>query len=127
MSSDTNKLFKIIYYGEPFNSINAGVRLSNFDLIGDTDFAPVLIYAVDIVINEKILLFDGCKHGYEAMLCETYTQNQIINRPTINIYQDPDKNDILQLLIKVCHDIDYVEEFGEEIKNKGGVEAIDGK
>lgn len=126
-SSVNNKLFKIKYYGEPFNSTYEGIKLSSYDLIGDTDFAPILIYAVDIETDEEILLFDGCKHGYDALFCNSFTQDQIIKRPLRNVYQDLNENDIFEIIIKVYHNIDYEDEFSEEIKHKGGIETTSGQ
>src|SRR5687767_13976334 len=54
--------FKIKFYGQRHS------KYSN--LIVATDFAPALIYAVDPATAEEILLFDGCRHGYNAMFCD---------------------------------------------------------
>ena len=80
----TNKRFKIKYYGDIFEE---------YQLICGTDFAPELIYAVDVESNEEILLFDGTQHGYDPMFCDEFTHKQITERPLIHFYKDQDNQD----------------------------------
>lgn len=75
-SSTGNTNLKIKYYGELFEPKES----PNYKLICDTDFDPELIFAVGPETSEEILLFDGCKHGFEAMFCEKYTKMQKENR-----------------------------------------------
>jgi len=59
-----NTKFKIRYYGR--------VHEIHKNLIVGTTFAPALISAVDAFTGEEILLFDGCRHGYNALFCDSY-------------------------------------------------------
>src|SRR5690348_9024880 len=68
--------FKIKYYGQLHEEYKS--------LIIGTDFAPSLVFAVEESTGQEILLFDGCKHGYNALFCDTYTEEQIKNRPATN-------------------------------------------
>jgi hypothetical protein len=126
-SSTNNTRFKIKFYGEIFKKSFKGDVLSEHGLIGNTDFSSSLVYAIDIISGEQILLFDGCKHGYDALFCDIYTQEQIGNRPLTSFYTDNNKLDIFEVEIKVCHNKDYQDEFGNEIEEKGGLETIHGE
>ncbi|WP_405411924.1 hypothetical protein [Maribacter sp. Asnod1-A12] len=110
--------FKIKYYGELNEDYN--------NLIMETNFAPALIYAVDIKTGEEILLFDGCKHGYNAMFCDTFTQEQIANRPLANQYKDSNGNEVFEITISTYYGIDYEDEFSEKVDTNGLLELIDG-
>lgn len=126
-SSTNNTRFNIKFYGEIFKTSFRGDVLSKHGLIGNTDFSSSLVYAIDINTGEQILLFDGCKHGYDALFCDTYTTEQINNRPLTSFYIDNDHLDTFEVEIKVYHNKDYQDEFGDEIVEKGGLEAIDGE
>jgi hypothetical protein len=71
-------------------------------------------------------LFDGCKHGYNALFCDTFTYEQIKNRPTTNYYQDKDGNQIFQIVISTYNGVDYDDEFADEVDENGLIELIDG-
>jgi hypothetical protein len=59
--SGKNK-FRIKYYGDLLSDKNR--------IITCTDFSQALVFAVDVETGQEILLFDGCKHGYNALLCD---------------------------------------------------------
>ncbi len=50
-------------------------------LIIGSDFVPSLVFAVDIKTGPEILLFDGCKHVFDALLWTSYNYDQIENIP----------------------------------------------
>jgi hypothetical protein len=77
--------------------------------------------------QENKYCFDGCKHGYDVLFCDTYTKEQINNRPLTNLYTDNDHLDRFEVEIKVDHNKDYQDEFGDEIAEKGGLETIHGE
>lgn len=56
--------FKIKFYGQLHEDCK--------ELIVGTDFAPSLVIAEDTKSGQEILLFDGCKHGYNALFCDTF-------------------------------------------------------
>ncbi len=113
-----NTGFKIKYYGKLHEDYN--------NLIVGTDIAPSLVFAVDTSTGQEILLFDGCKHGYNALFCDKYTDEQIENRPTLNFYTDQDGKDTFQIVISTYNGIDYDDEFTDEVDEKGMIELIDG-
>ena len=106
--------FSIKYYGKLHENYS--------NLIVGTDFAPSLVYAVDTSNGQEILLFDGCKHGYNALLCDTFTDEQINNRQVTNIYKDKDGNDTFEIVISTYNGIDFDDEFSEEVDENGFIE-----
>ncbi len=114
-----NAKFKIQYYGALHSEWNT--------LIVGTEFAPQKIVLVDINNQEEILLFDACKHGYNALLCDKYTQEQLAARMTNQLYQDQWGNDSFEIIISVYYQINFEEEFSEEIDVNGDVELINGQ
>ena len=110
--------FKIKYYGE----LHEDYR----NLIVGTDFAPSLVFAIDIETGQEILLFDGCKHGYNAIFCDAYNDDQIEKRPVENCYQNEDGSEIFEIIVSTYNGIDYEDEFREEVDENGLIEIIDG-
>lgn len=106
----------LFYYGELMD-----------DLIAATDFAPQLIVAEDAVTGQRYLLFDGCKHGYDAMLCDTYSDEQRNNRTPLLPYIDPDGEDTFEIRITVYYKVDWDEEFSEDADEQGRLELISGE
>lgn len=69
-TQDGHDQFHIFYYGD----------LDEDDLILWHDMTPALVYAEHTVTGERYLLIDAAKHGYDAMLCETYPEEEVNNR-----------------------------------------------
>jgi len=116
MSRSGNRNFRIKYYGNLDPTFDR--------LIVGTEFAPQKVVAIDPQSSESILLFDACKHGYNAMLCDTYTTTQIESRETNRIYQDILGNDIFEIVISAYYQIDYEREFRTEVDVEGKIELI---
>jgi hypothetical protein len=110
--------FKIRFYGQ--------VHEEYQNLIVGTDFAPSLVIAIDSTTGQEILLFDGCKHGYNALFCDTFTNEQVNNRPATNFYMDDDGNDTFEIIISTYNGINYEEEFSDQADEDGLIELIDG-
>jgi hypothetical protein len=110
--------FKIRFYGQ----LHAAFK----NLIVGTDFAPSLVIAIDSTTGQEILLFDGCKHGYNALFCDTFTTEQVNNRPATNYYRDEDGNDTFEIIISTYNGIDYEEEFLDQVDENGLIELVDG-
>lgn len=110
--------FKIKYYGQ--------LHKNYTNLIVGTDFAPSLVFAVDIESGEELLLFDGCKHGYNALFCDRFTDEQIKNRPTTKYYSDKKGNELFEIEISTYNGIDYEDEFSDEVDENGLIELVDG-
>lgn len=117
-SSSNNTKFKIKYYGDIFEEYN---------LIVMTDFAPCLVVAVDTETNEEILLFDGCKHGYDAMVCDTYTNEQITNRPLSKTFIDKFDSDTFEIVITLYYNFDFYNELEDFQNEEGNVELVSGE
>lgn len=69
-TSDGHDKFHIFYYGD----------LTEDDLITWHDSTPLIVYAEHTLTGERYLLIDSAKHGYDAMLCETYPEEELNNR-----------------------------------------------
>ena len=120
LKSKTGELFfEIKYYGELHSDYK--------NLIVETDYAPSKIIAVDINDKSEYLLFDGCNHGYNAMFCDKYSDDQINNRITDKIYYDEDGNSKFKLIISTYNGIDYEDEFTDEVDSNGQIELISEK
>lgn len=108
--------FHIFYYGELID-----------DLISSTDFAPPLIIAEDTGTGKRFVLFDGCRHGYDAMLCEIYSEEQHNERKPLLPYVDADGEDTFEVLVTVYYNVDWDEEFGEDVDEDGKLELLNGE
>ncbi len=118
--SKTGQTFvEIKYYGQLHNDYK--------NLIVETDFAPAKIIAVDLDNKNEYLLFDGCKHGYDAMFCDKYSNEQINNRIPDKIYKDKKGNSKFELIISTYNGIDYEDEFRDEVDSNGKIELINEK
>lgn len=116
ISSSGQTKFKIKYYGEVHKEFN--------NLIIRTEFAPTIILAVDSSSGEEILLFDGCKHGYDALFCEEFTIEQINQRFPESKYIDPEGNEVFEIIISTLSD--FEEELENDIDENGMIELING-
>ena len=117
-STSGEKKFKIKFYGQLHEEYK--------NLIVGTDFAPSLVFAIDVSTGQEILLFDGCKDGYNALFCDTYTDEQIKNRPATNYYADQDGADIFEIIISTYNGVDYDDEFADQVDENGLIELVDG-
>jgi hypothetical protein len=110
--------FKIKFYGQLHEEYK--------NLIVGTDFAPSLVFALDATTGQEILLFDGCKHGYNALFCDTFNDEQINNRPATNFYKDQDDKDTFEIVISTYNGVDYIDEFADQVDENGLIELVDG-
>jgi hypothetical protein len=110
--------FRIRYYGKLHNVYH--------NLIVATDFAPALIYAVDDLTGQEILLFDGCSHGYNPMIVDSYTPEQNNIRRVDGDYIGADGTEIFEVFISTYYGIDYDNEFSEEVDVDGLIELANG-
>jgi hypothetical protein len=120
-SSSGQTKFKIKFYGQLHEDYN--------NLIVGTDFAPALVFATDNATGQEILLFDGCKHGFNAMFCDTFSDDQIKNRPANTFYKDENGSDTFEVVVSAYYQINYDdkdEEFLENVDDNGLLELIDG-
>lgn len=98
--SKGGKLFEIWYYGQP-------MEISGYanPLYISTEFSVTKFIAKSVLTGEDVLLFDGAVHGYDNMFCETYSKEQIENRPLQKMDIPPS-----EIKIELFYGIDYDEE-----------------
>ena len=111
LAADGADRFRIRYYGELYDG-----------LITDTEDAPARIVAIEPESGREILLFDGGRHGYNAMLCDEHDEETLKNRPL----QDLDDT-LYQIEICAFYNIDYAAEREDFCDENGKVELINGE
>lgn len=109
LAADGTDRFRIRYYGTLYEGLITG-----------TGVAPAKIIAA--AGGREILLFDGSKHGYNAMFCEAYSAGQHNNRPL----QDLDEVSY-QIDIHLYYNIDYEEERDDFADEHGNVALMSGE
>ena len=112
VSSAGNKDLEIYYYGEL-------VAIRRTPYICDGEF-PCLIVAKDPLTQEEFVVFDGLKHGYDAMFC---------NEPVENVKRELKLYDLKKGKIAVTfgYAIDYEEEKEDYTFNDNNeIELING-
>lgn len=110
--------FKIKYYGQLHSKYP--------NLIVGTDFAPAMVIAEDEQSGQQILLFDGCRHGYNALFCDEFTDEQVHNRAVTTQYHDAQGCDVFEVLITTYNNFDYDSEFADEVDQEGRIEILNG-
>jgi len=100
-SKNGNSLFEVYYYGDLFE-----VKGEKLPFIVDNEAEiPCKIVAKDIETGEEILLFDGYRHGYNAMFCEEFDLAEVEKRTLVKYDIAPCK-----IHINFGYSIDYEEE-----------------
>lgn len=97
-SSTGNTRLDIFYYGETIDE--------NGDLFITEGEFPCLIVAKDPISGEEFTVFDGTKHGYDAMFCNEYIE--VVNR-VLRKYEKCGE----EVQIELGYSIDYEEEKGD--------------
>lgn len=110
--------FKIKYFGQLHH------RYQN--LIVGRDELPVIVLAIEPTSGQEIVLFDGCRHGYNALFCDTYSKEQIVKRAVDTLYMTAKGKDTFELTISTYNGIDYDDEFSDEVGQDGRIEIMDG-
>ena len=98
ISSTGNTNLEVYFYGELIN-------FKRNPFIIDSEY-PCLIVAKDPLTSEEFIVFDGAKHGYDAMFC---------NETIKNIERDLEKYEKYsgEIEITLGYSIDYEEEKEE--------------
>lgn len=109
--------FKIKYFGQ--------LHAEYQNLIVGIEGTPALVVAVEPVSGQEILIFDGCKHGYNAMFCDYYSE-ETKNRKADKLYKAPDGTEMFELTISIYNGIDFDDEFASDVDTNGFIELIDG-
>ena len=111
--------FRVKYYGERHQ------EYQNL-IVGTADDLPAYVVAVDSLNGQEIVLFDGCKHGYNALFCDSYIDEQIHKRPAINYYRDTQGNDTFEIIISTYYGVNYDDELSDEVDDNGFIKTING-
>ena len=113
-SSTKEQWFDIYYYGELENGYITGVEPS---------FANIKIVAKSTNSKEEILLFDETEHGYNAMFCDSHSDEEKANR-LLEKFNVPSSK--IKLTIGYSIDYDSEKEL-YEFDEQGNVILLDGR
>ena len=118
-SKNGNTLFEVYYYGDLFE-----VKRKKLPCIVDNKTGiPCKIVAKDTETGEEILLFDGYRHGYNAMFCDEFDPEEVEKRTLVKYNIAPCK-----IHIDFGYSIDYEEEKEDyEVDEKDRVTLINGE
>lgn len=118
-SKKGNTLFEVYYYGDLFE-----VKRKKLPCIVDNKTGiPCKIVAKDIETGEEILLFDGYRHGYNAMFCDEFDPEEVEKRTLVKYDIAPCK-----IHIDFGYSIDYEEEKEDyELDEEDRVTLINGE
>ncbi|MGE7115068.1 hypothetical protein [Lysinibacillus sp. NPDC047702] len=114
-SSTGNQQFEIWYYGDLLSlegEVMPFITGSTFKIV-----------AKDPLTAEEILLFDGTMHGYNALFCDEYTEEQRVSRSL-------QKYNMLatEIVLSFFYNIDYDEEMDDyEVDDQGYVQLMSGE
>jgi hypothetical protein len=98
VSSTGNTELQIYYYGDT-------MKIKGTPYIVDSEY-PCLIVAKDPTTNEEFTVFDGAKHGYDAMFCNEPCENAKRELLPYETYSG-------KIQIALNYSIDYEEEKEE--------------
>ena len=118
-SKNGNTLFEVYYYGDLFE-----VKRKKLPCIVDNKTGiPCKIVAKDTETGEEILLFDGYRHGYNAMFCDEFDPEEVEKRTLVKYNIAPCK-----IHIDFGYSIDYEEEKEDyEVDEEDRVTLINGE
>ena len=117
-SKNGNTLFEVYYYGDLFE-----VKRKKLPCIVDNKTGiPCKIVAKDTETGEEILLFDGYRHGYNAMFCEEFDPEEVEKRTLVRYNIAPCK-----IHIDFGYSIDYEEEKEDYEVEEDRVTLINGE
>ncbi|MFB6456862.1 hypothetical protein ACE38W_16435 [Chitinophaga sp. Hz27] len=137
-SSTGGRKFRIKYYGELFTwevkqqathqEMHRRNYGNNFNgLIAETNEAPELIYAVDAITDEKILLFDYAIHGYDNLFNNEWDLSKMPQRNADNLYRDAAGNEVFEVVVSTYNNVDYEDEAEGFVQDNGFIRLIDGR
>ena len=118
-SKNGNTLFEVYYYGDLFE-----VKGKKLPFIVDNEAEiPCKIVAKDTETGEEILLFDGYRHGYNAMFCDEFDPEEVEKQTLVKYDIAPCK-----IHIDFGYSIDYEEEKEDyEVDEEDRVTLINGE
>lgn len=116
-STTGSELLEVWFYGD---LLQAEDELHPY--IESTEQAPCMVVARVPESGEEFLIFDGAKHGYDNMFCDTHDQDVLEDRP-LRRYEIPAS----KLILEIGYGIEYESEREDyDIDENGLVELIDG-
>ncbi len=114
-STSNNTQFEIWYYGD--------LLALEGEVLPFISGSTAKIVAKDPLTTEEILLFDATLHGYNALFCDDYTEEQRGNRP-LQSYNMP----ATEVILSFFYNIDYDEEVDDyEVDEQGNVQLMNGE
>ncbi len=137
-SSTGGRKFRIKYYGELYTwevkqkEAHQEMHRRNYGnhfngLIANTEEAPELIYAVDAVTGEAILLFDSCIHGYDNLFNNEWDHSKMPQRTADILYKDAAGNELFEVVVRTYNNIDYEDTAEGFVQDNGLIKLIDGR
>lgn len=114
-STSNNTQFEIWYYGD--------LLTIEGEVLPFISGSTAKIVAKDPLTAEEILLFDATLHGYNALFCDDYTEEERSNRP-LQLYNIP----ATEVILSFFYNIDYDEEADDyEVDEQGNVQLMNGE
>ena len=121
-SKNGNTLFEVYYYGDLFE-VKGEKQPFIVNYYTDEVEIPCKIVAKDTETGEEILLFDGYRHGYNAMFCDEFAPEEVEKRTLVKYDIAPCK-----IHIDFGYSIDYEEEKEDyEVDEGDRVTLINGE
>ena len=121
-SKKGNTLFEVYYYGDLFE-VKGEKQPFIVNYYTDEVEIPCKIVAKDTETDEEILLFDGYRHGYNAMFCDEFDSEEVEKRTLVKYDIAPCK-----IHIDFGYSIDYKEEKEDyEVDEGDRVTLINGE
>ncbi|MDE6036060.1 MAG: hypothetical protein K2G36_09155 [Ruminococcus sp.] len=115
--SQNGRRFEIWYYGKFLE-----IKELKYPLIVDTEFSVSKFVAKSVKTGEEILLFDRAFHGYDALFCDIFSEEQIENRPLKKLDIPPAK-----IRIKLSYSIDDYDREDYDFDETGRCILLNGK
>lgn len=107
------KYFNIFFQGKKFDD----------GFVINKDNCPLIIYAMQPDLQEKIVLFDEKIHGYNPLLIEE--KKFLCKEPLNELYIDQDGNSLFEVIIWTNTSIDFLDEFN--FNKKGQIKLLNNK
>lgn len=118
LTHDGTDKFKIRYYGQ------LQPKLKQY-IVGTEKFMSFVI-AEHVNSNLQIVLWDGCKHGYNAIFYGDFSEEQIAERVADKLYVDAFGKDIFQIGIAAYYQNDLKKEIVDETDEEGNIQLDNG-
>lgn len=115
--SQNGRRFEIWYYGKFLE-----IKMLKYPIIVDTEFSVPKFVARSVKTGEEILLFDRAFHGFDAMFCDSFSKEQIENRPLKKLDIPPAK-----IRIKFSYNINDCDKEDYDFDENGRCILLNGK